>query len=39
MSEQWFKDYVLLQFRMDKAIRKFTESRFVILLPSDLFLA
>ncbi len=29
MSEQWFKDYVLLQFRIDKAIRKFTESRFV----------
>src|ERR1700736_3167291 len=29
MSEQWFRDYVLLQFRMDKAIRKFTESRFV----------
>lgn len=29
MSEQWFQDYVLLQFRMDKAIRKFTESRFV----------
>lgn len=29
MSMQWFKDYVLLQFRMDKAIRKFTQSRFV----------
>lgn len=29
MSEQWFRDYVLLQFRMDKAIRKFTEYRFV----------
>lgn len=29
MSEQWFRDYVLLQFRMDKVIRKFTESRFV----------
>jgi hypothetical protein len=29
MSEQWFRDYVLLQFRIDKAIRKFTESRFV----------
>ena len=29
MNEQWFKDYVLLQFRMDKAIRKFTESRLV----------
>ena len=29
MSEQWFQDYVQLQFRMDKAIRKFTESRFV----------
>lgn len=29
MSEQWFKDYVQLQFRMDKSIRKFTESRFV----------
>ncbi|HEU0003819.1 MAG TPA: hypothetical protein VFQ36_23130 [Ktedonobacteraceae bacterium] len=29
MSEQWFRDYVQLQFRMDKAIRKFTESRFV----------
>src|SRR5215471_1106962 len=26
---QWFRDYVLLAFRMDKAIRKFTESRFV----------
>ena len=29
MSEQWFRDYVQLQFRMDKSIRKFTESRFV----------
>ncbi len=29
MSEQWLYDYVQLQFRMDKAIRKFTESRFV----------
>src|SRR5579859_7599114 len=29
MSEQWFKDYVQLQFRIDKSIRKFTESRFV----------
>jgi hypothetical protein len=29
MSEQWFRNYVQLQFRMDKAIRKFTESRFV----------
>jgi hypothetical protein len=29
MSEQWFRDYVMLQFRMDKAIRKFTQSRFV----------
>lgn len=29
MSEPWFRDYVLLQFRIDKAIRKFTESRFV----------
>jgi len=29
MNEQWFKNYVLLQFRMDKAIRKYTESRFV----------
>jgi len=29
MHEQWFRDYVLLAFRMDKAIRKFTESRFV----------
>lgn len=29
MSEQWFRDYVLLQFRMDKVIRAFTESRFV----------
>jgi hypothetical protein len=29
MQEQWFKEYVLLAFRIDKAIRKFTESRFV----------
>src|SRR2546421_6106541 len=29
MNEQWFRDYVLLAFHMDKAIRKFTESRFV----------
>ena len=29
MNEQWFKEYVLLAFRMDKTIRKFTESRFV----------
>ncbi len=29
MSEQWFRDYVQLQFRMDKSIREFTESRFV----------
>jgi len=29
MSEQWFREYVLLAFRMDKAIRKFSESRFV----------
>ena len=29
MNEQWFKEYILLAFRMDKAIRKFTESRFV----------
>ena len=29
MSEQWFRDYVQLQFRMDWHIRKFTESRFV----------
>jgi hypothetical protein len=29
MSEQWFRDYVQLQFRMDRHIRKFTESRFV----------
>jgi hypothetical protein len=28
-AEQWFRDYVQLQFRMDKAIRKFTDSRFV----------
>lgn len=29
MHEQWFRDYVLLAFRMDRAIRKFTDSRFV----------
>ncbi len=29
MSEQWFREYVLLAFRIDKAIRKFSESRFV----------
>jgi hypothetical protein len=29
MHEQWFREYVLLAFRMDKVIRKFTESRFV----------
>ena len=29
MHEQWFKDFVLLAFRMDRAIRKFTDSRFV----------
>lgn len=29
MSDQWFRDYIQLQFRIDKAIRKFTESRFV----------
>ena len=29
MNEQWFREYVLLAFRMDKAIRKFTESRFI----------
>ena len=29
MSEQWFREYVLLAFRMDKAIQNFTESRFV----------
>jgi hypothetical protein len=29
MNEQWFREYVLLAFRMGKAIRKFTESRFV----------
>src|ERR1051326_7737726 len=28
-DQKWFKDYVQLQFRMDKSIRKFTESRFV----------
>src|SRR5215472_2343023 len=29
MNERWFREYVLLAFWMDKAIRKFTESRFV----------
>ncbi len=29
MNEQWFREYVLLAFRMEKIIRKFTESRFV----------
>jgi hypothetical protein len=29
MNEQWFKTYVLLCFRLEKAIWKFTESRFV----------
>jgi hypothetical protein len=29
MNEPWFREYVLLAFRIDKAIRKFTESRFV----------
>jgi hypothetical protein len=29
MSEQWFRDYVRLAFRMDRAIRNFTDSRFV----------
>ena len=29
MSTQWFRDYVALSFRIDKVIRKFTESRFV----------
>lgn len=29
MAEQWFRDYVQLQFRMEKLIRKVTESRFV----------
>ena len=29
MNEQWFREYILLAFRLDKAIRKFTESRFV----------
>src|ERR1051326_5905529 len=29
MSEHWFREYVLLAFRLDNAIRKFTESRFV----------
>ncbi len=29
MNEPWFREYVLLAFRIDKAIRKFSESRFV----------
>jgi hypothetical protein len=29
MNAQWFREFVLLVFRMDQAIRKFTESRFV----------
>lgn len=29
MHEQWCKEYILLAFRMDNVIRKFTESRFV----------
>ena len=29
MNEQWFREYVLLSFRIDKAMRKFTESSFV----------
>jgi hypothetical protein len=29
MNERWFRQYVLLAFHIDKAIRKFTESRFV----------
>lgn len=29
MNEQWFREYVLLAFRINKAIRKFSESRFV----------
>ena len=29
MSTQWFQSYVALSFRIDKVIRKFTESRFV----------
>ncbi len=29
MNETWFREYVLLAFRIDKAIRKFSESRFV----------
>ena len=29
MSTQWFHNYVALSFRIDKVIRKFTESRFV----------
>ena len=28
-DQEWFRDYVQLQFRIDKSIRKFTESRFV----------
>lgn len=29
MNEQWLKEYIQLAFRIDKAIRKFTASRFV----------
>jgi hypothetical protein len=29
MNEQWLRGYVLLALRMDRAIRKFTDSRFV----------
>jgi len=29
MSEQWYKDYALLAFRIDKAIHKFTDSPYV----------
>ncbi|HLX39365.1 MAG TPA: hypothetical protein VKR42_02485 [Ktedonobacteraceae bacterium] len=29
MSTQWFHNYIALSFRIDKVIRKFTESRFV----------
>ncbi|HET8842809.1 MAG TPA: hypothetical protein VFN35_15200 [Ktedonobacteraceae bacterium] len=29
MSKQWFREYVLLAFRLDKALRKFTDSNFV----------
>src|SRR5689334_13600470 len=29
MHERWFRDYVLLAFRLDHAIRAFTDNRFV----------